>query len=57
MLILTPDEIRKAQFDISNKTVNGFVAIALQLSPDLQDLNPDEVIKMEAEEYENILES
>ena len=50
------DEIRNSEFSYSDKTVNGFVAIALQLSPDLQDLNPDEVIKMEAEEYENILE-
>ena len=50
------EEIRNSEFNYSDKTVNGFVAIALQLSPDLQDLNPDEVIKMEAEEYENILE-
>ena len=50
------EEIRNSEFNYSDKTVNGFVAIALQLSPDLQDLNPDEVIKMEGEEYENILE-
>ena len=28
---LSMDEIRKSEFDIDNKTVNGFVAIALQL--------------------------
>ena len=40
------DEIRNSEFSYSDKTVNGFVAIALQLSPDLQDLNPDEVIAL-----------
>ena len=49
------DEIRKSQFDISNKTVNGFVAIALQLNPKIQEMDLEDVIKLEEEEYENIL--
>ena len=49
-------EIRNSEFSYSDKAVNGFVAIALQLNPDLQDLDPDEVIKMEEDEYNNILE-
>jgi hypothetical protein len=53
---LSMEEIRNSQFSYSDKTVNGFVAIALQLTPELQDLNPDDVIKMEEEEYNNILE-
>ena len=41
---LSMEEIRKSEFDIDNKTVNGFVAIALQLNPKIQ------------KEYESILE-
>ena len=50
------EEIRKAQFDVSNKTVNGFVAIALQLNPKVQDMDLDDVISLEQEEYDNIIE-
>lgn len=48
------DEIRKAQFDISNKTVNGFVAIALQLNPKVQEMDLDDVIELEQVEFDNI---
>ena len=50
------DEIRKSQFDISNKTVNGFVAIALQLNPKVQEMNLDDVVALEQEEYDKIME-
>ena len=49
------DEIRKSEFDISNKTVNGFVAIAFQLNPKVQDMDLDDVISLEEEEFEKIL--
>lgn len=52
---LTMDEIRKSQFNISDKDVNGFVAIALQMNSKLLDMDLDEVIKLEEEEYNNIL--
>jgi hypothetical protein len=48
------DEIRNAQFDISNKTVNGFVAIALQLNPKVQEMDLDDVIELEQVEFDNI---
>ena len=50
------DEIRKSQFNISNKTVNGFVAIALQLNPKVQDMDLNDVINLEQKEYDNIIE-
>ena len=50
------EEIRKSQFDISNKIVNGFVAIALQLNPKVQDMDLDDVISLEQKEYDNIIE-
>ena len=50
------DEIRKSQFDISNKTVNGFVAIAFQINPKIQQIDLDDVIKMEEKEFNNILD-
>lgn len=52
---LSMDEIRKSEFSVSDKTVNGFVAIAMQLNPKLQDMEVDEIISLENEEYENIL--
>lgn len=50
------EEIRNTKFNISDKTVNGFVAIALQLNSKLQDMDLDEVIDLEETEYKNILE-
>ena len=49
------DEIRSAQFSLSDKTVNGFVAIAMQLNPKVQDMELDETIELEEKEYQNIL--
>ena len=49
------DEIRNSQFKISDKTVNGFVAIAFQLNPKLQNMQLDDIIALEKEEYENML--
>ena len=50
------DEIRNSKFGISDKTVNGFVAIALQLNPKVQEMELDEAIELEEKEYESILE-
>lgn len=50
------DEIRKSQFDISNRTVNGFVAIAFQINPKIQQMDLGDVIKMEEKEFNNILD-
>ena len=49
------DEIRASQFDISDKKVNGFVAIALQLNSKVQDMELTQVIELEEEEYQNII--
>ena len=48
------DEIRNAQFEISDKTVNGFVAIALQLNPKVQEMDIEDVITLEKEEFDKI---
>ncbi|WP_407423737.1 hypothetical protein [Methanobrevibacter sp.] len=50
------DEIRNSRFNISDKTVNGFVAIALQLNPKVQEMELDDAIELEQKEYESILE-
>ena len=50
------EEIRNSNFDISDKTVNGFVAIALQLNPKVQKMELDEVIALEEKEYNDILD-
>ena len=52
---LSMDEIRNSQFEISDKTVNGFVAIAMQLNPKVQNMDLEDAISLEKEEYDNIL--
>lgn len=52
---LSMEEIRKSEFSISDKTVNGFVAIAMQLSSKIQEMEIDEVIALEEKEYDDIL--
>lgn len=49
------DEIRNSQFSISDRTVNGFVAIAMQLNPKVQEMELDDVIQLEETEFQNIL--
>lgn len=53
---LSMDEIRSSRFEISDKEVNGFVAIALQLNPKVQDMDLNDVIELEEKEYKAILE-
>lgn len=49
-------EIRTAIFELSDKMVNGFVAIATHLNPKAQDMELDDLIALEEKEYQNILE-
>lgn len=49
------DEIRNSEFSISDKKVNGFVAIAMQLNPKVQEMELDDAIELEEKEYQNIL--
>ena len=53
---LSMDEIRSSEFEISDKSVNGFVAIALQLNPKVQEMDLDDVIELEEKEFNDILE-
>ena len=48
------DEIRNSEFSVSDKKVNGFVAIAMQLNPKVQDMELDEIIELEQTEFDNI---
>ena len=52
---LSMDEIRASKFEISDKTVNGFVAIAMQLNPKIQEMDLDEAVELEKKEFEEIL--
>lgn len=49
------EEIRNTKFDVSDKTVNGFVVFAIHLNPNVQNMELDDVIALEEEEYQNIL--
>ncbi|MBE6499213.1 MAG: hypothetical protein E7Z80_01520 [Methanobrevibacter thaueri] len=53
---LSMDEIRSSEFSISDMTVNGFVAIAFQLNPKVQQMDLDDAISLEEKEYNCILE-
>ena len=50
------EEIRNTEFSISDRKVNGFVAIAMQLSSTVQEMELDDVIELEEKEYQDILE-
>ena len=52
---LSMDEIRKTKFDMDDKEVNGFVAIAEQLNSKIQEMDLEDVIELEEKEYQNIL--
>ena len=41
---------------MSDKEVNGFVAIAEQLNPKIQEMELEDVIELEEKEYQNIIE-
>lgn len=49
------DEIRNSEFSVSDMKVNGFVAIAIQLNPKVQQMEVKDIVKLEEEEYQNIL--
>ena len=50
------DEIRNTEFSVSDKKVNGFVAIAIQLNSKVQDMEIDDVIALEEKEFNDICE-
>ena len=50
------EEIRNTEFSLSDKKVNGFVAIAMQLNHTVQEMELDDAIELEEKEYQNILE-
>lgn len=50
------DEIRSSSFEIDNLTVNGFVAIAIQLNPKIQEMELADVCELEEKEFELINE-
>ena len=52
---LSMEEIRNAKFDMGDKEVNGFVAIAEQLNSKIQEMDLEDVIELEEKEYQNIL--
>ena len=49
------EEIRNTEFSLSDKKVNGFVAIAMQLNHAVQEMELDDVIALEEKEYDDIL--
>ena len=53
---LSMDEIRRAEFEIGDTTVNGFLAIAFQLNPKIQKMDLKEAIELEQKEYDSIIE-
>ncbi len=52
---MSMDEIRKSEFNIGDMKVNGFVAIAMQLNPKVQEMDLEDVIKLEEDEFNNII--
>jgi hypothetical protein len=53
-VLLSMDEIRRAEFEIDNVKVNGFVAIAYNINPEIKKMDLKEVIDLEEKEYVDI---
>jgi len=49
-------EIRKSKFELGEKEVNGLVGLSIQLNPQLQGENIDDIVAEEEEEYKNIVD-
>lgn len=49
-------EIRKSKFELDGKEVNGLVGLSIQLNPQLQGENIDDIVAEEEEEYKNIVD-
>jgi len=49
------EEIRKSQFEIGEREVNGIVGLSIQLNSQLQGKDIDEIVAEEEKEYENIV--
>lgn len=50
------NEIRNSKFELDGKEVNGIVGLSIQLNPQLQGENIDDIIIEEEEEYKNIVD-
>ena len=44
---ISMEEIRNTKFDMQDKSINGFVLFALQLNPNVQKMELDDVIALE----------
>lgn len=55
-VLFNMDEIRKSEFDMGDRKVNGMVALGSQLNPELSKMSIDDLIALEEEEYKNIKE-
>lgn len=49
------EQIRKSEFEVEGKTVNGLLALSRQMSLDLQKMSLDDLIAQEELEYNNIV--
>lgn len=49
------EQIRLSEFELGSKTVNGMVALAMQLNPEIAKENIDDLVKLEEKEFEMII--
>lgn len=50
------EQIRLSEFELGSKTVNGMVALAMQLNPEIAKENIDDLVKIEEKEFEMIVD-
>lgn len=50
------EQIRLSEFELGSKTVNGMVALAMQLNPEIAKENIDDLVKLEEKEFEMIID-
>lgn len=55
-VLFNMEQIRKSEFEVEGKKVNGLLALGRQLNPEIQDIPIDDLIDLEKKEYENIVD-
>lgn len=54
-VLFNMEEIRKSEFDMGGRKVNGIVALGSQLNPEVSSMSVDDLVALESKEYDNII--
>ena len=55
-VISSIDKIREVTFDLDDEKVNGCIAIGYSINPEIQKMDPQDIIELEEKEYNMIID-